>query len=147
MNDGQIKQSLLVVEDSEDDYEAASRAFKKAGVQNPIYWCRSGEDALNFLRTRAAGLPGLILLDLNMPGIDGRKTLQIIKQDPDLKQIPVVILTTSNDEQDVSSCYKMGANTFVRKPMDFDGLIDAVRRLKEYWFELALLPRDVKHAK
>src|ERR1700756_2770430 len=103
MRDALIQsQSILLVEDNQDDYEATSRAFKKANLYNPIIWCQSGRDALNYLKqedadkdTDANSRPGLILLDLNMPGMDGRKTLEVIKQDDSLKQIPVIILTTS----------------------------------------------------
>ena len=143
-------QSILMVEDSEDDYEATVRAFKKASLHNPIVWCRSGRDALDLLKQEGthknAGngpQPGLILLDLNMPGLDGRKTLQLIKQDGTLKRIPVIILTTSSDERDIQDCYQMGANTYVQKPVSFDGLIEAIKRLKAYWFEIALLPKDI----
>ncbi len=75
-----------------------------------------------------------------MPGLDGRKVLATVKQDPTLKQIPIVILTTSSDERDVTECYKLGASTYIQKPVDFDGLIAAVRRIKDYWFGIALLP-------
>jgi len=142
-------QLILIVEDSEDDYEATIRAFKKANLHNPVFWCRSGRDALDFLKREGAYAnsaktekPGLVLLDLNMPGIDGRKTLQLIKEDARLKRIPVIILTTSSDERDVEGCYQMGANTYVQKPVSFDGLIEAIKRLKEYWFEIALLPKE-----
>jgi two-component system, response regulator len=141
-------QSILMVEDSEDDYEATMRAFKKVSLHNPIVWCRSGRDALDLLKREGAhrnangSHPGLILLDLNMPGLDGRKTLQLIKEDDRLKKIPVIILTTSTDERDVQDCYQMGANTYVQKPVSFDGLIEAIKRLKAYWFEIALLPKD-----
>jgi len=143
-------QSILMVEDSEDDYEATVRAFKKASLHNPIVWCRSGRDALDLLKQEGAhknarngSQPGLILLDLNMPGLDGRKTLQLIKDDGKLKRIPVIILTTSSDERDIQDCYQMGANTYVQKPVSFDGLIEAIKRLKAYWFEIALLPKDI----
>ena len=89
--------------------------------------------------------PGLVLLDLNMPGMDGRKTLEVIKQDDTLKQIPVIILTTSSDERDIQACYQTGANTYVQKPVSFDGLIEAIKRLKAYWFEIALLPKEAGH--
>ncbi len=141
-------QSILMVEDSEDDYEATMRAFKKVSLHNPVVWCRSGRDALDLLKREGAHRitngphPGLILLDLNMPGLDGRKTLQLIKEDGRLKKIPVIILTTSTDERDVQDCYQMGANTYVQKPVSFDGLIEAIKRLKAYWFEIALLPKD-----
>jgi two-component system, response regulator len=154
MRDSLIQsQSILLVEDNQDDYEATSRAFKKANLGNPIVWCKSGRDALNFLKREGdhkdAGeesRPGLVLLDLNMPGMDGRKTLEVIKQDETLKRIPVIILTTSADERDIQSCYQAGANTYVQKPVSFEGLIEAIKRLKEYWFEIALLPKKTGHA-
>lgn len=144
-------QSILLVEDSEDDYEATTRAFKKANLHNSVQWCKSGRDALDFLHREGvyAGMeterPGLVLLDLNMPGMDGRKTLQLIKEDASLKRIPVIILTTSADERDIAECYQRGANTYVQKPVSFEGLIEAIKRLKEYWFEIALLPKDENH--
>jgi two-component system, response regulator len=145
-------QSILLVEDNQDDYEATCRAFKKANLANHIVWCRSGRDALDFMKQVGAhkdasrgSRPGLVLLDLNMPGMDGRKTLEVIKQDETLKQIPVIILTTSADERDIGACYQMGANTYVQKPVSFDGLIEAIKRLKAYWFEIALLPKEDGH--
>jgi two-component system response regulator len=145
-------QSILLVEDNQDDYEATCRAFKKANLSNPIVWCKSGRDALDCLKqegaytaARSGSRPGLVLLDLNMPGMDGRKTLEAIKQDDTLKQIPVIILTTSADERDIQACYQTGANTYVQKPVSFDGLIEAIKRLKEYWFEIALLPKEADH--
>ena len=145
-------QSILLVEDNQDDYEATCRAFKKANLSNPIVWCKSGRDALDCLKQEGAykdagngSRPGLVLLDLNMPGMDGRRTLQVIKQDEELKQIPVIILTTSADERDIRACYQTGANTYVQKPVSFDGLIEAFTRLKAYWFEIALLPKEADH--
>ena len=138
-------QPILVVDDSIDDFEATKRAFAKANLGNAVKHARSGQEALDYLLSDAEVKPGLILLDLNMPGIDGRKTLEIIKRNPSLKKIPVVILTTSDDERDVIACYELGTNTYVQKPVDFDGLISAVKRLKEYWFEIALLPKEPVH--
>jgi two-component system response regulator len=135
-------QQILIVDDSPDDFEATKRAFAKVNLVNDIKHVSSGQAALDYLRSENEERPGLILLDLNMPGLDGRKTLEIIKRSPDLKNIPVVILTTSNDERDISACYEFGANTYVQKPVDFDGLISAVKRLKQYWFEIALLPME-----
>ena len=135
-------QQILIVDDSPDDFEATKRAFAKVNLVNDIKHVSSGQAALDYLRSETEERPGLILLDLNMPGLDGRKTLEIIKRSPDLKNIPVVILTTSNDERDISACYEFGANTYVQKPVDFDGLIAAVKRLKQYWFEIALLPME-----
>jgi CheY-like chemotaxis protein len=145
-------QSILLVEDNQDDYEATCRAFKKANLGNPIVWCKSGRDALDFLKregghkdARNGSRPGLVLLDLNMPGMDGRKTLEAIKHDDALKRIPVVILTTSSDERDIQACYQTGANTYVQKPVSFEGLIEAIKRLKAYWFEIALLPKEAEY--
>jgi CheY-like chemotaxis protein len=145
-------QSILLVEDNRDDYEATCRAFEKANLRNPIVWCKSGRDALDFLKREGAhedagigSQPGLVLLDLNMPGMSGHRTLELIKQDAALKQIPVIILTTSADERDVEACYQAGANTYVQKPVSFEGLIEAIKRLKAYWFEIALLPKEADH--
>ncbi len=135
-------QPILIVDDSEDDFYAAQRALSKANLHNPIRRAVSGEEAIEMLRSKSGARPGLILLDLNMPGIDGRKTLEIIKRDNALKTIPVVVLTTSDDERDVDKCYALGANTYIQKPVDFDGLIEAMKRLKGYWFEIAILPKD-----
>jgi two-component system, response regulator len=139
-------QPILIVEDSPDDFEATKRAFTKANLRNKIHRAESGEEALAYLRNEANARPGIILLDLNMPGLDGRKTLEIIKHTSELQSIPVVVLTTSNDDRDVEACYKLGANTYIQKPVDFDGLIAAIRRLKEYWFEIAILPKDGENA-
>ena len=138
--------TILLVEDSVDDYNAAMRSFKKVRFNSPIHWCKSGQSALDYLKERKDNPPCLILLDLNMPGLDGRKTLELIKQDLHLKKTPVVILTTSSDENDVRSCYELGASTYIQKPVDFEGLIGAVQRIKEYWFEIALLPGNKKSA-
>lgn len=140
--------TILLVEDNVDDYDAAMRSFKAAHLDNPIQWCRNGKDALEYLKhegvhaQRPANImPGLMLLDLNMPGIDGRKVLAIVKQDPALKRIPIVVLTTSGDDRDVTHCYELGASTYIQKPVNFDALVAAVARIKDYWFGVALLPR------
>jgi two-component system response regulator len=141
--------AILLIEDNVDDYDAAIRSFKAAHLDNPIHWCKGGKEALDYLRqvgTRVpvifGEMPSLILLDLNMPGLDGRKVLMIIKNNPALKKIPIIILTTSSDERDITECYELGASTYIQKPVDFDGLVGAVRRIKDYWFGVALLPRD-----
>ena len=141
--------AILLVEDSVDDYEAAMRSFKAAHLDNPIQWCKTGQDALDYLKhegayaqASASARPGLVLLDLNMPGIDGRKVLAIAKQDPALRKIPIVILTTSSDDRDVTQCYELGASTYIQKPVEFEGLVQAVGRIKDYWFGIALLARE-----
>jgi CheY-like chemotaxis protein len=140
--------AILLVEDNVDDYEAALRSFKAAHLYNPVHWCQTGSDALNYLKHEgiyaqgpAHERPALVLLDLNMPGIDGRKVLSILKQDRALKRIPIIILTTSSDERDITQCYELGASTYIQKPVEFDGLIKAVGRIKDYWFGVALLPQ------
>ena len=139
--------SILIVEDSWDDYEATERSFRKAGWENPIHWCNCGKDALAFLKREGLSggaqepLPGLILLDLNMPGMDGRRLLQLIKQEPALAHIPVVILTTSANDTDVRNCYKLGASTYIQKPVHLEALQEAMKCIKDYWFETAILPR------
>jgi len=135
-------QPILMIEDSEDDFYATKRAFGKANLLNPIEHVTSGQAALEYLKSDKNRKPSIILLDLNMPGMDGRMTLDHIKHDRLLNKIPVVILTTSNDERDVKACYELGANTYIQKPVDFDGLIFAIKQLKGYWFEIAILPKE-----
>lgn len=137
---------VLIVEDNEDDFEATRRSFSKNHLINPLTWCRNAELALDLLHGRKGSAgdrpvhPDLILLDLNMPGLDGRQFLEIIKKDERLKSIPVVILTTSADSNDIERCYQLGASTYIQKPVSFDGLTQAVRTMKDYWFGIALLP-------
>ena len=139
---------ILLVEDSPEDYEATVRVLRKSGLANPIYRCVDGDDALDFLHRRGAYThpdraprPSIILLDLNLPGTDGREVLTEIKKDEHLKIIPVIVLTTSCDERDISSCYRAGANSYITKPVNLDGFLESVQRLKEYWFEIVILPR------
>lgn len=131
---------ILLVEDNQDDYEATMRSLKKNHLINPVHWCKNGQEALDYLQNKKMEKPRLILLDLNMPGIDGRQVLQKIKNDPTLRCIPVVILTTSTDNKDVEQCYCIGASTYIQKPVSFDGLTEAVRTMKDYWFGVAILP-------
>ena len=140
---------ILIVDDSPEDFEAARHAFRKSGLANPIYHCCDGDDALDFLYRRGtyaangrAARPGFILLDLNMPGTDGREVLQEVKSDPQLRNIPVIMLTTSSDERDIEACYGAGANSYVRKPDDLMGFFEAIEKLKDYWFEVVLLPKN-----
>ncbi len=126
------------MDDCADDVEAAVHAFQKAGLVNPLAHAESGERALAYLQESAR--PCLILLDLNMPGMGGRKFLEKIKQTAALKDIPVVILTTSNCASDIKACYTMGANAYIIKSSDFSGLATAIRRLKEHWLDTVALP-------
>lgn len=140
-------QHILIVEDSDDDYAATLRAFHKAGLANKIERCSNGDQALDYLYRRGAYAgndaehPGIVLLDLNLPGTDGRDILKQIKADEDLKKIPVVVLTTSDAEIDIESCYAAGANSYIQKPVDLMGFMQSIARLKEYWFEVVILPK------
>ena len=136
---------ILLIEDNEDDYEATMRSFSKHNFSNPIKWCRTGKKGLEYLEKKLTSqetLPSLILLDLNMPGIDGKKVLRTIKTNQLISHIPIIILTTSNDDKDVSDCYQIGASTYIQKPVTFKGLTDSIGKVKEYWFGLAVLPKE-----
>ena len=140
---------VLLVEDDPDDVQIAKRAFEKGNIANPLYIVRDGEEAMEFLQHTGryadadqAPRPGLILLDLNLPRLDGREVLGLIKKDPDLLRIPVVVLTTSSDEADVLECYKDGANTFITKPVQFGKFLEAVITIGQYWLRIAVIPGD-----
>ena len=141
-----LSQPILLVEDSPEDYETTERAFRRSGLKNPIFRCSDGDDALDFLFRRGsyadAPRPGVVLLDLNLPGTDGREVLAQVKGDPRLRTIPVVVLTTSADERDVESCYRAGANSYIQKPVSLESFLRAIQVLKSYWFEIVLLPRS-----
>jgi CheY-like chemotaxis protein len=144
-------QPILLVEDTPEDAEATLRAFKKAGMANPIYHCKDGDDALDYLRQigtyadpAKAPRPGMILLDLNMPGTDGREVLSAIKADDKLRQIPVIVLTTSADERDIQACYRDGANSYIQKPVDMKGFLESIQRLVDYWYHIVLLPKTAR---
>lgn len=141
--------AILLVEDNDADAMSVKRAFRESGLANPVVRVERGEAALEFLnRTgnfadRSPALnPALVLLDLNMPGMDGLEVLQAIRANPKFSRIPVIVLTTSTHDRDVEACYQQGANSYVQKPVDFDRLMVAVKRMKDYWFELVILPRQ-----
>jgi len=141
-------QVILIVEDSPEDYEATERGLRESGLANPIFRCEDGDEALDFLFRRGiyadpkkSPRPGIILLDLNLPGTDGCEVLNEIKNNDELKKIPVVVLTTSSDERDIELCYENGASSYIIKPVSFSGFMDAIRRLKDYWFEIVVLPK------
>lgn len=123
------------------------RALKKSRLVNKLHMVEDGEELMRYLRREgeyadpeAAPWPGLILLDLNMPRKDGREALKEIKSDPNLRRIPVIVLTTSEAELDILRSYDLGVNAFVTKPVTFDGLATAIQRLGEFWFEIVKLP-------
>ncbi|KKE81588.1 response regulator [Pseudoalteromonas luteoviolacea] len=138
---------ILLVDDNPDDFEAILRSLRKSHFMNPIQWCQSGQDAKDFLyKSGKYGShehlkrPVLALVDLNMPGLDGRQLLRDLKADPKMCSIPIVVLTTSSDPQDIKSCYALGAASYIQKPVEFDDLANAFKVLKDYWFKVALLP-------
>jgi len=138
---------VLLVEDDVEDIEITRRAFKTGGIRNPLYVVRDGEEAMEFLQRRgryadpaAAPRPGLILLDLNLPGLDGREVLRLIKNGSSLRRIPVVVLTTSSEEIDVLSSYEFGANSYITKPAEFDRFLEAIVTIGRYWLSIARIP-------
>ncbi len=141
--------TILIVEDNDDDFEATERALRKnKNLSNPITRCRDGLDAWAYLRQEGKYAPpndppqpGLVLLDLNMPGLCGRKLLSRVKGDPVLCKLPVVVLTTSAANEDINGCYRAGANTYIPKPVSWTEFAASIDRLHEYWFQVALLPR------
>lgn len=140
-------EAILMADDDDDDVLVARKAFSQADIQNPFYRVADGGELLDFLRHRgnyrdpaAAPRPGLILVDLNMPGMDGRAAISAIKNDPDLRRIPVIVFTTSQDKADVDDSYRRGANSYIAKPVGMAGMLHAARGIQTYWLELARLP-------
>jgi CheY-like chemotaxis protein len=134
---------ILLVEDNPNDIEITRRALEKGQVKNELTIARDGQEAIDLLFGHAgarASLPGLILLDLNLPRIDGREVLSRIKTDPELRRIPVIVLTTSTREEDVVRSYDLGVNTFISKPVRFEDFIKVVTAIQEYWIVIATLP-------
>lgn len=141
--------SILLVEDNEPDVVLTQEAFKEAKISNDLFVVTDGVEALDFLRRRGqysdAPRPDLVLLDLNLPRKDGRAVLEEIKSDPDLTSIPVVILTTSNDERDVVRAYTSHANCYILKPVDFLQFMNIVRTIEGFWLTVVRLPNSRNH--
>lgn len=140
---------IVIAEDDLDDQFLIGKALKNSRLANDIRFVDNGAELMKYLRREGDyaelkdnPLPGIILLDLNMPIMDGREALAEIKSDPALKSIPVVILTTSEAEEDVFRSYDLGVNSFVTKPVTLDGLITVVQSLADYWFEIVRLPGE-----
>lgn len=140
--------SLLVVEDSDEDFEAFKRIVRKSSLHTPIYRCVDGEDALEYLfrvgdyaNQTSGSRPGIILLDLNLPGMDGRDVLMQIKQNATLKMIPIIIFTTSSNPKDIDVCYEHGVNGYIVKPIDLSKLKETIEVFIQYWFEITTLPQ------
>ncbi len=134
---------ILLVEDNPNDIEITRRALEKGQLKNELTIARDGQEALDILFGHSGGRtsqPGLILLDLNLPRVDGREVLSRIKSDPVLRRIPVIVLTTSTREEDVGRSYDLGVNTFISKPVRFEDFIKVITAIQEYWIVIATLP-------
>jgi two-component system, response regulator len=138
---------ILMADDDADDRLLAKDALAECRLAGDLHFVENGEELVDYLQRRgkfaalgANARPGLILLDLNMPKKDGREALREIKTDPDLRKIPVVVLTTSRADTDIGRVYELGANSFISKPVSFDSLVDVMKTLYRYWFEIVELP-------
>ena len=143
--------NMLMADDDPDDRMMAEKALREARLTNGLMFVENGEELMDYLYHRGSyadaaqyPLPGLILLDLNMPKKDGREALAEIKADPQLRRIPVVILTTSTAERDILRSYDLGVNSYITKPVTFQGLAEALKILNQYWFQLVKLPNGVQ---
>ena len=128
---------------------AKVRALRKSGFEGHIIRCNDGDDALDYLHRRgdftdrvSFQRPELILLDLNLPGTDGREVLKTVKENPALRTIPVVVFTTSDHPGDITTCYELGANSYIVKPVDISKLMGTMKKLKDYWLDVVLLPQE-----
>jgi CheY-like chemotaxis protein len=149
MKDNESSIVILLAEDDPDDRLMTQEALEESSMPHKFFYVEDGIELLDYLynrgrfsNTQEYPRPGIILLDLNMPRKDGREALLEIKKDPKLKSIPVVILTTSKAEEDIIKTYDYGANSFITKPVTFDGLVNVVKLLETYWFNLVSLPKS-----
>jgi CheY-like chemotaxis protein len=144
---------ILIADDDEEDRMLVKEALDESRLVNNLQFVENGEQLMDYLHNKGKYAdkekyprPGLILLDLNMPKKDGREALKEIKADHDLKVIPVVILTTSKAEEDILKTYDLGVSSFITKPVTFSSLVDTMRTLSKYWFEIVELPPDQSHS-
>jgi CheY-like chemotaxis protein len=141
--------TILMADDDADDRRLTRDALEESRLANDLRFVENGEELLDYLRhqgkftdVEGAPRPGLILLDLNMPRKDGRTALKEMKADPDLRQIPVTVLTTSKADEDIFRSYDLGVNSYIVKPVTFEALVDILQTLEKYWFEIVELPPD-----
>ena len=149
MSGARVPITLLLADDDEEDRVMTEEALKESHLANDIRFVGDGEELTDYLFRRGdyadpgrSPTPGLILLDLNMPKKDGREVLVEIKNDARLRQIPVVVLTTSKAEEDIIRSYALGVNSFITKPVTFEGLVEAMTVFTQYWFEIVALPNS-----
>nr|WP_205512066.1 response regulator [Longitalea arenae] len=140
-------QPILIAEDDADDRYLLQTAFTEVGYPEQIDFVENGIEVLNYLddiyttnNMEEKALPGFILLDLNMPKKDGREVLKELKQHPVFKKIPVIVFTTTKNEVEIKRCYELGANSYVVKPISFDGLLKVVENIRSFWFQTASIP-------
>ncbi|MCK4764989.1 MAG: response regulator [Candidatus Aminicenantes bacterium] len=145
------KKIIVLIEDNEDDEKLTLRAMKKNNILNEVVVLRDGEEAINYIfgKGRYVGkdtmeAPQVILLDLNLPKINGLEILKRIRENEKTRLYPVVILTSSNSEKDMVESYKLGANSYIRKPVDFDQFMESVKQLGLYWLVLNKIPEEVE---
>lgn len=138
---------ILLAEDREDDIVLVQRAFAKGDIQNPLFIVRDGEEAISYLSgmgkyaNRAEyPLPDLLLLDLKMPRVDGFEVLQWVRQQPGFSALRVVVLTSSDQIRDVNTAYRLGANSFMVKPTDFENVVEMAKSLRNYWLQMSKAP-------
>jgi CheY-like chemotaxis protein len=146
--------TILMADDDADDRRLTRDALDESRLANDLRFVENGEELLDYLRHQgnfsdreANPRPGLILLDLNMPRKDGRTALKEMKADPDLRQIPVTVLTTSKADEDIFRSYDLGVNSYIVKPVTFEALVDILQTLEKYWFEIVELPPDALQAR
>jgi len=146
--------TILMADDDQDDCLLVKEAFAENRLLNTLHFVEDGEALMDYLYHRGkfgeADLwprPALILLDLNMPRKDGREALREIRADPTLRTIPVIVLTTSKEEKEVYRSYDLGANSFITKPVTFEGLVEIVKMLDKYWFDMVRLPHEPKEGR
>lgn len=139
--------ALLIAEDSDEDFEVLQLLIEQKSIPNPVYRCTNGDKVLDFLyqegdygNSDAAPRPSVILLDLNLPGTDGRDVLEQLKQDKNLKEIPIVVFTTSSNPKDIEFCYQKGANGYLIKPFDSQELEKTFQAFVDYWLEANTAP-------
>jgi CheY-like chemotaxis protein len=139
---------VLIAEDDEDDFLLIKEACREAGLVYDLHWVKDGEELIDYLfrlderkKSGETAYPGLIILDLNMPKVSGFEALREIKTHPSLRKIPIIILTTSQSEDDVVQAYDLGVNSFIQKPIRFESMVDVFRTMDRYWFKVVKLPR------
>lgn len=147
MNTTNTQVPILIADDDHEDREMIIDALKESRLLNKVHCVADGEELMDYLHRKGKyqsaenyPLPGLILLDLNMPRKDGREALKEIKNDPKLRKIPVVVLTTSQAEEDIYKTYDLGVNSFVTKPVSFNSLVEVMKKVGQYWFQIVKLP-------